>query len=182
MATDDSDAPASPGVGRREFLKLATGVVGCGVGAVILVPAARFIAHPVGAQIVTAASAPIDAIAVADLGAAPVRVPLVAHTVRDAWATTNDVALGAAWIRRGKDGTIAVLSSVCPHKGCAIGYAAQTGRFECPCHGATFDVDGQRLSGPAERGLDPLPFSVEGDRVMVTWVQYDNGGADRKPA
>jgi Rieske Fe-S protein len=171
-----------PGESRRRFLKLATGAVGCGVGAAVLVPAARFIVHPVGESTVTAATAPIDAIAVADVGAEPVRVPMVAHTVRDAWASTRDVALGAAWIRRGPGGKIAVLSSVCPHKGCAIDYAAATQRFECPCHGAIFDVDGQRLRGPAERGLDPLPFTVEGERVKVTWVRFENGGAERKPA
>ena len=168
--------------GRRRFLKLATGAVGCGVGAAVLIPAARFLGHPIGEPIVTAATEPIDAIGVAQLGADPVRVPIVAHTVRDAWASTRDVALGAAWIRRGKDGAIAVLSSVCPHKGCAIDYAAPTQRFECPCHGATFDVDGKRLSGPSQRGLDPLPFTVEGDRVLVTWVRFEPGGANRKPA
>jgi Rieske Fe-S protein len=131
--------------------------------------------------IVTAATDPIDAIGVDQLGAEPVRVPMVAHTVRDAWSSTRDVALGAAWIRRGPDGTIAVLSSVCPHKGCSIGYTAATRKFECPCHGATFDLDGKRLGGPSQRGLDPLPFTVEDDRVKVTWVRYANGVAVRKP-
>lgn len=183
MASDDPGAPADPpGGSRRRFLKLATGAVGCGVGAAVLIPAARFIAHPIGEPIVSSGSEPIDAIAIGALGVEPVRVPLVAHTVRDAWASTPNVALGAAWIRRTADGQIAVLSSVCPHKGCAIGYAAEVKRFECPCHGAIFDLDGKRLSGPSERGLDPLPFTVEDERVKVTWVRFENGGADRKPA
>lgn len=175
MSSDD------PEEGRRRFLKLATGAVGCGVGAAVLVPAARLLAHPIDRTIVTAASEPIDAIAVADLGAEPVRVPMVAREVRDAWSTTRDVKLGAAWIRRDARGTIAVLSSVCPHKGCAIGYTAAAHVFECPCHGAKFDLDGKRLTGPSKRDLDPLPFTVEGDRVKVTWVRYEPGSPDRKP-
>ena len=102
------------------------------------------------------------------------------HHARE--TSTANVVLGAAWLRRGKDGQIAALSSVCPHKGCAIGFAEGAQRFECPCHSATFDLDGNRLSGPAERGLDPLPVIIERGRVKVTWVRYQNGGADRKPA
>lgn len=177
-----ADPPDDPEPGRRRFLKLATGAVGCGVGAAVLVPAARLLAQPVGVKTVVSADEPIDAIAVADLGPDPVRVPMVAKVVRDAWSSTQNVALGAAWIRRAPDGTIAVLSSVCPHKGCAIDHAPGSPIFECPCHGATFDLDGKRLKGPAERGLDPLPFTVEGERIKVTWVRFANGGADRKPA
>lgn len=156
--------------------------MGGGVGAALLIPAARLIAHPVGRAIVSSAATPIDAIAVAQVGEAPVRVPLVAASVRDAYASTNDVVLGAAWLRRAKDGQITALSSVCPHKGCAVGYAETAKRFECPCHSATFDLDGNRLSGPAERGLDPLPVTIERGRVKVTWVRFQNGGTHRTPA
>ncbi len=156
--------------------------MGGGVGAALLVPVARLIGHPVGAAVVSSPTDPIDAIAADQVGERPVRVPLIAATVRDAYAATTDVLLGAAWLRRGKGGQIAALSSVCPHKGCAIGFAEAAGRFECPCHSATFDLEGNRLSGPAERGLDPLPVVVEGGRVKVTWVRYQPGGADRKPA
>jgi Rieske Fe-S protein len=119
------------------------------------------------------------------LGAAPLAVPLVAAGPQDAYASTANVTLGVAWLRRRKDGQIAALSSVCPHKGCAIGYAAAAGRFECPCHDARFDLDGNvASSGPAERGLDPLrvPRSkrsrVQGDAGSA----IRTGGADRTPA
>ncbi|MBK9033966.1 MAG: Rieske 2Fe-2S domain-containing protein [Myxococcales bacterium] len=175
--------PPSDGDGtRRRFLQFATCAVGGGLGAAVLIPAARLIAHPIGRAVVSSATTPIDAIAVDQVGAEPVRVPLVAATVRDAYASTANVVLGAAFLRRGADGTIRALSSVCPHKGCTIGFAAATHRFECPCHSATFDLDGNRLSGPAERGLDPLPVTVERGRVKVTWVRFRAGGRDRTKA
>jgi menaquinol-cytochrome c reductase iron-sulfur subunit len=146
----------------------------------LLVPAARLLAHPIDRAIVSAGSAPIDAIAVDQLGSSPVRVPLVVKQVRDAWASTQNVTLGAAWLRRNSDGSILALSAECPHKGCAIGYAPDAKRFECPCHSATFDLEGNRLSGPAERGLDPLEWKVEDGRIKLTYARFQNGGAARK--
>lgn len=181
MATDDP--PEGEGSEtRRKFLQVATCAIGGGIGAAVLIPAARLFAHPIGTRTVTTPDAPIDAIAVKELGDVPVRVPMVAAEIRDGWAAQRDVTLGAAWIRRDAAGTITVLSSVCPHKGCAIGFAPAAQRYECPCHGATFDLAGARQTGPSERGLDPLPFTVEDERVKVTWVRYQPGGSDRKPA
>jgi Rieske Fe-S protein len=175
---DSDDTPPT----RRRIMQLAAGALGGGVGAAVLIPASRLVAHPTGRDTVTAADAPLDAIALDRLGAAPLAVPLVAPLVRDGWATTADVTLGVAWLRRRPDGSVSALSGVCPHKGCAIGYAAAAGRFECPCHDARFDLDGRRLHGPAERDLDPLEATVEGSRVLVRWVRYRPGGADRTPA
>lgn len=152
------------------------------MGAAVLIPASRLIAHPVRHPTVTAAADPIDAIAVDRLGAAPLAVPLIAPLVRDGWSAAKDVTLGVAWLRRRPDGAITALSGVCPHKGCAIGWSPAAGRFECPCHDARFDLDGKRLHGPSERDLDPLETTVERGRVLVRWVRYRPGGADRTPA
>ncbi|MEZ4399665.1 MAG: ubiquinol-cytochrome c reductase iron-sulfur subunit [Kofleriaceae bacterium] len=186
MSTDDPGTPGAPGEppdggdSRRRFLQLATCAVGGGLGAAVLIPAARLLAHPLGRSIVSASSEPIDAVAVKDVGVEPLRVPLVARRVADAWAATTNVVLGAAWLRRTPDGSIAAYSAECPHKGCAVGYTPAAKRFECPCHSATFDIDGKRLSGPAERGLDPLDLTVVDGRIKISFVRYQNGGAERK--
>ena len=49
------------------------------------------------------------------------------------------------------------LSGVCPHLGCAVGWEGKS--FLCPCHDSRFGVDGARQTGPAQRGLDPLPMN-----------------------
>jgi Rieske Fe-S protein len=66
---------------------------------------------------------------------------------------------------------------VCPHLGCAIGWDAAKKNFLCPCHDSRFDAAGTRMTGPAERGLDPLPLEVKDGRLRLTWVRYKMGGA-----
>ncbi len=65
------------------------------------------------------------------------------------------------------------LSLVCPHLGCRPVWRAEEGRFLCPCHGSAFAPDGQRLTGPAPRGLAGL--WVELDRQGHAWVDPNRG-------
>lgn len=44
-------------------------------------------------------------------------------------------------IRQGQD--VKGLSAVCTHMGCILNYSKFRTQFECPCHGATFQTDGQ---------------------------------------
>ncbi len=166
---------------RRRFLKVATCALGGGIGATVAAPAVSYLLHPVGRRTVTASSEPIDAIAADAIGAEPVRVPLRARMLRDAWSATSDVPLGAAWLRRDERGVHA-LSAVCPHLGCAVGFDRRAGEFRCPCHDSAFAVSGERRSGPSERGLDPLPLTIEDGRIMITWIRFRSGGSSREPA
>ncbi len=184
---DPEDAPsvgsAQPGdAGRRRFLKIASGCVGGGLGAALLVPASRLVLGVSGRQTVVSASEPIDAIAADRIGAQPIAVPLRAPSVRDAWSTTRDVPLGVAFVRKDPDGTIRALSSVCPHLGCTVGFDPAANKYLCPCHDGVFALDGAREGGPAKRGLDDLPLVIADGRVKIQWVRYRLGGATKEPA
>jgi menaquinol-cytochrome c reductase iron-sulfur subunit len=176
----DDDEP--PREDRRRFLKVATCALGGGIGVTVAAPAVSYLLYPIGKRTVTAAAEPIDAIAVDALGTNPVRVPLRARSLRDAWTSSNDVPLGAAWVRRDEKGEVHALSSVCPHLGCAVAFSPPTGDFRCPCHDSAFSVNGDHRRGPAERGLDPLPLEVKDGRVYITWVRFRAGGSSREPA
>jgi nitrite reductase/ring-hydroxylating ferredoxin subunit len=54
-----------------------------------------------------------------------------------------------------EDGLYA-LSAVCTHQGCLLRWRKQEREFECPCHGAAFDLVGRMTYGPASY-RDPLP-------------------------
>jgi Rieske Fe-S protein len=170
--------------GRRRFLKIATCAIGGGIGAVVAVPAVRYLLDPVGKKIVTTGGEPIDVASLDELGevgSVPKRFRVVARSIRDAWSTIEDVPLGAAWLSRTGPKQVLALSSICPHLGCAVGFDGND--FKCPCHDSAFAPDGARKSGPAERGLDPLPVSPIGPdgRIRLTWIQYRQGGKDRTP-
>jgi len=65
------------------------------------------------------------------------------------------------------DKTIQALYHVCPHLGCTVPYCDQSGRFECPCHGSTYNLHGEWIEGPAPRGMDRFKASVQDNNVMV---------------
>lgn len=163
-------------------MKLATGCLGGGLGAALIVPATRLALGVTGRKTVTSASEPIDAIAADKVGVTPVAITLRAASVRDAWATTRDVPLGVAFVRKTADGQIRALSSVCPHLGCTVGFDPATGKYHCPCHDGVFAIDGAREKGPAKRGLDELPLVIDNGRIKIQWVRYRLGGGTKEPA
>ena len=72
-----------------------------------------------------------------------------------------------------------MFSSICPHLGCRYAWDTDANRFICPCHGSQFGVQGDKLAGPAPRGLDPLPLRQKSGAAQVTWIQYKSGEPDR---
>lgn len=65
------------------------------------------------------------------------------------------------------DKSVQALYHVCPHLGCTVPFCNISGRFECPCHGSTYNLHGEWISGPAPRGLDRFTGSVKGGHVFV---------------
>lgn len=57
----------------------------------------------------------------------------------------------------GNEGTIkgiAAVYKVCTHLGCIYAWNEANRRFECPCHGSKYRLDGRRIEAPAPRNLD----------------------------
>ena len=61
------------------------------------------------------------------------------------------------------DGETIALSEKCTHLGCRVPFCESSGRFECPCHGSKFSRSGEYVAGPAPRGMDRYPTSVNAD-------------------
>lgn len=69
-----------------------------------------------------------------------------------------------AWLLRDQNGLYA-LSGVCTHLGCNIRCTGE--RFECPCHGSQFDLDGTVLNGPAISSLRYVQLSRSSENLLV---------------
>ena len=75
--------------------------------------------------------------------------------------------------------TFVILSPICPHLGCRPIWSADANRFQCPCHGSQFNIDGAHLAGPAPRGMDPLPLREQSGTAQVMWIRYQSSVPDR---
>jgi nitrite reductase/ring-hydroxylating ferredoxin subunit len=64
-------------------------------------------------------------------------------------------------------GGLFAMTALCPHTGCTVGKLS-TG-YLCPCHGSTFDLNGQNPTGPAApSGLTHFAVCVDaGGNVLV---------------
>jgi len=71
----------------------------------------------------------------------------------------------AAYLVRPSTDTFMAFLAACTHQGCPITPAGAG--FRCPCHGSTFDGDGQVTAGPATRPLTNVPVRVVDGQVVT---------------
>ncbi len=80
--------------------------------------------------------------------------------------TATEVRAGRLWVANtGK--VLLAISQKCPHLGCRVPFCDSSGHFECPCHGSVFDIAGEWIEGPAPRGMDRYPLSIESGALVV---------------
>ena len=165
---------------RRSFLSFVTVAAGAVGGALVGVPLLGRLASPLRAPPPGTEDDgwhSLGALDSFDTGK-PTRVTFPV-TVRDGWDVTTQER--AAWVVRDAESAVKVLSTVCPHLGCSVKWAMQKKEFGCPCHESGFAPGGERLHGPARRGLDELPTRVVGNDVQIRWVEYVANVADKRP-
>jgi Rieske Fe-S protein len=147
---------------RRSFLKF---VPLAAVFASIGGAAFRFLRPRLSA----ATDAWLDVGSVSELtGAQPISRKIVAEQVTG-WAITTEEH--NVFVLPAKNNQ--VVSAICPHEGCEVAREQNTNRFSCPCHESYFAADGSRISGPAARGLDPLPARVQDGKLQVQYISKE---------
>ena len=64
----------------------------------------------------------------------------------------------------------------CPHLGCQVPQLCDASQwFECLCHGSKYTVLGEKRDGPAPRGMDHFPISVENGAYVVNTGEVVSG-------
>jgi cytochrome b6-f complex iron-sulfur subunit len=66
--------------------------------------------------------------------------------------------------------TVAALDAMCTHTGCTVEYASKNMDLECPCHGSTFDLNGNVTMGPALTNVKKFTAVLDATDVTVTIV------------
>jgi len=73
---------------------------------------------------------------------------------------------------RRSDGSLAAFSQKCTHLSCAVTYAVERDRLECPCHDGYFSAEtGRVLQGPPPRPLPRIRLEQRGDDVVAVGVE-----------
>ncbi len=122
----------------------------------------------------------------ADAGCAE---PACGATAFSVGLTAADVALGQArsiqmpqahvFLCRDADGVYA-MDAGCTHLGCDVMFVSQAAGFACPCHGATYDYDGQHATAPAPSPLAHYAvcaapsgtLSVDANQIVDACVRF----------
>jgi len=147
------------------------------IAAIVGTPMLRYILYPVQASSRSDKWTEVGDVAEFGNLAAPVTktIPLVQ---RDGWREV--VSNQSVFVSRASNGTLQVLSPVCPHLGCSVSWHENQNKFVCPCHGGQFGPDGQRLSGPPPRGLDSLDVQIKDGKLQVQFQYFRSNVPDRQ--
>lgn len=71
------------------------------------------------------------------------------------------------WVVKVSESEFFVYHPLCTHHDCFITWKEKESLFFCPCHGATFNIKGDVLSGPPPRPLDRYPSKVADGNLFV---------------
>ncbi|GIK56266.1 MAG: ubiquinol-cytochrome c reductase iron-sulfur subunit [Chloroflexi bacterium] len=63
---------------------------------------------------------------------------------------------------------VLAIYKVCTHLGCIYAWTPANNRYECPCHGSKYRLDGRRIESPAPRTLDRFQLEfLDADRNPI---------------
>jgi len=131
---------------------------------------------------------PITSLANLPADSVPKRFPVIADRT-NAWVRAKDQVVGGVFLRRTGESidTIEAFQVVCPHAGCTIGFDPSAddgrGKFFCPCHCASFGLDGKRLDerSPSPRDMDTLKVKVEDGVIFVLFENFELNTSEKVP-
>jgi Rieske Fe-S protein len=162
MIDKEEPMPKSNTVTRRDFVLTVTASVGATIGAVIGLPAIAYLISP--AIKIRKAE---DWISLGPLENFPEGVPTPFSFVRveeNGWEKTAN-SYGGYVVRAGEE--VTAFSNVCTHLSCRVTWKDASQDFECPCHDAKFDINGQVVAGPPPRPLDTYLTKIEDGNVFI---------------
>lgn len=85
---------------------------------------------------------------------------------------TGEGIQDGVFVIRHAQGTPTVFDFHCPHLECPVRWINGAHEFACPCHGSTYNLQGQHTGGPAPHGLWYHTTEVRGTDL---WVAGENG-------
>jgi Rieske Fe-S protein len=94
--------------------------------------------------------------------------PRLANVDETVLVDFDGVGLPIAITRVGEANDFVVTGTECNHQGCEV--ARRGDGWTCPCHGATFALDGSLRGGPATDDLTQYDYEVDEAGVMTIFA------------
>ncbi|HTW46216.1 MAG TPA: Rieske 2Fe-2S domain-containing protein [Acidobacteriaceae bacterium] len=150
-------------VSRRWLLLKAGALFNAVVGIAIATPVVRYLLDPVRRK--SFYNSWISLGPLNQFPAGETRLATYVNPYRQPWdGTTDDTA---CWVRHISGSSFQVFAINCAHLGCPVRWFPQSELFMCPCHGGVYYADGERASGPPERGLFQYQYKVVNDELHI---------------
>ena len=154
--------PVDSAVGRRNFLVRAIAAIQATMGATV--------AFVLGATTLSPSFTRREPfwLHAADLESLPENqpVPVTLRITRpDGYSQVVDRTV--VYLVRTGEHDVRAMQSTCTHLGCRTAYDRKTKRILCPCHGGTYDTQGNVVAGPPPAPLPTLTTKVDNGQVLV---------------
>jgi Rieske Fe-S protein len=170
---------------RRDLHRLGALALGNLFALALAIPGLKYLLDPLGKSSGSGVFRPL-----ARLGQLPVGEPRAFAIIaerQDAWVKYPKEPVGSVWLIRQPEGSkppVLALSAECPHLSCPVNLAPDRRSFLCPCHHASFALDGRKTNEVARRGMDALEVEI-GDgpdpEVRVKFERFQPQSAEKKP-
>jgi menaquinol-cytochrome c reductase iron-sulfur subunit len=147
----------SPHMGRREFTKIVTAFLGTVMGAIMGIPIIGYVIDPA-----LKSQESDDWISLGPLENYPIGTPTpfsFTQTKVNGWERTT-TSYGV-FVLRHSENDLKVLSNRCTHLSCRVSWKEETQSYDCPCHDAKFNIEGEVIYGPPPHPLDQYAHKVE---------------------
>lgn len=196
---------------RRSFLGWATCGLGAIFSAIIGVPIVCYAIDPRHRKGPKSNLKLVEGVKLDDLPKNEPRQGVLRDVRVDGWTLYPNDVIGRVWVVRigerpenlsteekvkafnastaaVKEAYVLVFTTICPHLGCSVNSVGGDAGFACPCHDATFELNGKRAveaTNPAKRGMDTLEWQIDEkdpdfNRIKVKYENFTTSIAEKK--
>ena len=150
-------------VDRRDFLGIATWIIGVLISAGMGIPSIAYIIGPSLQSNKTQSWTRLGPISKIELGKPTLfKVKIERQT---GWIADSEELSVYVLTENGSD--YIAMSNICTHLGCSARWVSDREQFYCPCHAGVFDREGYVVSGPPPRPLDRYEVKVEEGQLFI---------------
>lgn len=156
-------------IDRRSFFGALLCLGTAAMGALLAVPILRYVLYPLYTKGSGTGWSDVGTVDEFTSSKDPV-LKVITFKQQDGWREV--VTSQSVYVSRSRDNKLIVLSAICPHLGCSVGWHPKQDKFICPCHGGEFKPNGLHILGPPPRAMDRLPTQMKDGKLQVHFEYF----------